>query len=90
MKPLIKGILFILLILLFNTFAFASDPVESKKVLLLYSYKNPMPYSDLVNQGIRSVLDSSKTYKFEYYVEHMDMTRFSDELYFQQLVDFYH
>ena len=90
MKLLIKGILFILLILLFNTFAFASDPVESKKVLLLYSYKNPMPYSDLVNQGIRSVLDSSKTYKFEYYVEHMDMTRFSDELYFQQLVDFYH
>ena len=89
MKLLIKIILFVLLTLLLNTFAFASDSVGLKKVLMLYSNKNPMSYSDLVDQGIHSALESSEIDKFEYYIEYMDKTRFSDKLYAQSQLDFY-
>ena len=89
MKLFIKIILFILLTLLLNSFVFASDMEGPKKVLVLYSHQNPLIYSDLVTQGFLSVLESSETYRFEYYIEYMDLTRFSDELYFQKLLDFY-
>jgi len=56
---------------------------------VLYSHQNPMIYSDLVIQGFRLVLESSKTDRFKNYIEYMDLTRFSDELYLQQLLGFY-
>jgi ABC-type uncharacterized transport system substrate-binding protein len=62
---------------------------NSKNVFVLYSFKNPQPYTELINKAILSTLESDKTYRYEYYIEYMDRARFSDGVYFQRLLDFY-
>jgi signal transduction histidine kinase/DNA-binding response OmpR family regulator len=83
-----KAVLLVLLGLPF--FSNSALGVEnSKNVLVLHSHKNLMPVSEIINQAILSTLESDKTYRFEYYIEYMDRTRFSDGVYAQRQLDFY-
>ncbi len=85
-----KAILLVFLgLLFFYPSAFALGVENSKNVLVLYSHKNPLPYTELINQAIISTFESNKTYRFEYYIEYMDRTRFPDGVYFRRLLDFY-
>ncbi len=85
-----KAVLFVFLGLpFFCPSAFALGSQNSKNVLILYSHKNPMPYSEILNKAIVSTLESDKIYKIEYYIEYMDRTRFIGGVYFQRLLDFY-
>ncbi len=83
-----KAVLLVLLGLpLFSNSALGVE--NSKNIFVLYSYKNPQPYTEIINKAILSTLESNKTYRFEYYIEYMDRVRFSDGVYFQRLLDFY-
>jgi hypothetical protein len=68
----------------------AAENRETKKVLILYSHKNPMPYSEILNDAIVSTLESDKTFKVELYIEYMDRTRFTGDVHLQRLLDYYH
>jgi len=85
-----KAVLLVFLgFLFFCPSALALSVENSKNVLVLYSHKNPQPYTELINKAILSTLESNKTYRFEYYIEYMDTTRFPDGVYFKRLLDFY-
>ena len=85
-----KAVILVFLgLLFFCPSALALSVENSKNVLVLYSHKNPQPYSELINKAILSTLESNKTYRFEFYIEYMDRTRFSDGVYIQRLLDFY-
>ncbi len=85
-----KAVLLVFLgFLFFCPSALALGVENSKNVFVLYSFKNPQPYTELINKAILSTLESDKTYRYEYYIEYMDRARFSDGVYFQRLLDFY-
>ncbi|MBW2149646.1 MAG: PAS domain S-box protein [Deltaproteobacteria bacterium] len=81
--------LVLLALLLFNPFAFASSSKKAKQVLVLCSFESHLPMYEIEIPSIRSTLESAATGRIILYVEYMDTARFTDDRYFQQMIDFY-
>ncbi|MBW1896787.1 MAG: hypothetical protein JRI47_06985, partial [Deltaproteobacteria bacterium] len=85
-----KALLFVLLALvLFHSTLFASQKPGPKTVLVLASYNPTSPVGFLWNQGIQSVLNSETSFSVDINIEHLDLTRFSDDRYVQLLLELY-
>jgi PAS domain S-box-containing protein len=60
-----------------------------KRVLILFPYENNFPGFFYFDNNLRSVLRASPSFFFDFYAESMDLLRFPDELYFEDLVHLY-
>jgi hypothetical protein len=60
-----------------------------KAVLLLFPYQSDLPYSMLAVQAIREEFGNATDLTLDVYYEYMDLNRFPDDAYRQQLLDLY-
>ncbi|MBF0507365.1 MAG: hypothetical protein HQK57_00355, partial [Deltaproteobacteria bacterium] len=65
----------------------ANDPKQAKKILLIHSFEPFLPYTIIVNQSIRSTLQSGTSDHLDLYCEYLDLARFPGEAYLRQLRD---
>jgi len=75
-------------LLLFNPFAIASDLNDTvpKRVLIIYSYHEGLPWDRLMDDSLRATLAAKETGPIELNVEHADRIRHPDDAYLQNFV----
>lgn len=85
---LVSGISF--LTILSTNFGYAEETFQQHKssVLVLFSYHNGMPWSELSEKGIRSELSRRISDGWDVDVEHLDLGRNRDEVYESELKEF--
>jgi len=84
-----KALLVILTVLLwFSPLATASDSndPEPKRVLIIYSYHEGLPWERLIDDSLRATLASKSTEPIELNVEHADRIRYPGDAYLQNFV----
>lgn len=75
--------------LLFADHLAAAIPSKpAKKVLLLYSYQSMLPGNLEWDAGIRSALKGTTSEPLEFYTEFLDLARFPENSYLQNLINF--
>ncbi|OIP88452.1 MAG: hypothetical protein AUK55_16150 [Syntrophobacteraceae bacterium CG2_30_61_12] len=67
--------------------AWAAAP--TKKILILFPLESNSPGFVQFDQALRSALNESQAYRFDFYVECMDLLRFPGERYLRDLVQIY-
>jgi PAS domain S-box-containing protein len=85
-----NAFLVILTILLwFSPFAIASglNNSEPKRVLVIYSYHEGLPWERLIDDSLRATLALKSTGPIELNVEHADRIRYPDDAYLQNFVN---
>jgi len=80
------------LLLLYNPFVMASDlnSSEPKRVLIIYSYHEGLPWERLIDDSLRATLASKSTGSIELNVEHADRIRYPGDAYLQNFIDLLH
>ena len=76
-------------VILITSIASAQKRIDTKQVLILISGHKELPGVALVEKGIRSTLEGSPDFQFEYYTEYMDRLRFNDLSYLSDLLNLY-
>jgi PAS domain S-box-containing protein len=73
----------------FNPFTIASDlnNPEPKRVLVIYSYHEGLPWERIIDDSLRATLVSKSTEPIELNVEHADRIRYPDDAYLKNFVD---
>ncbi|WP_378952806.1 ABC transporter substrate binding protein [Pelosinus sp. sgz500959] len=64
-----------------NLFCLAAEPIQTKKVLILYSFAADVPVQGLFTHGLQKGLRQDDGYKIDYVYEYLDMSRFSEKDY---------
>jgi PAS domain S-box-containing protein len=85
-----KALLAILPVLLFfDPFAIASDlnDPEPKRVLVIYSFHEGLPWERIIDENLRATLAAKSTEPIELNVEHADRIRYPGDAYLQKFVD---
>jgi len=85
-----KALLVVLpVLLLFNPFAIASDlnDSEPKRVLIIYSYNEGLPWERIIDDSLRATLASKSAEPIELNVEHADRIRYPDDAYLHNFVN---
>jgi len=87
---LIKIFLILLISQFLHSFPlFASQEIERKNILVLFSFRPTLPVAAQWDQGIRSVFEAEHEPKTIINIEHLDLTHFNDEKHVQLLLDLY-
>jgi len=85
------SLVFVLMFIFVNIGYTKIEAVEKpKKVLLLYSYDKLLPIYEILDPSIRSNLKSKADISIEFYVEYLDLSRFSEYNYQDRLLSFLH
>ncbi len=74
---------------LFHSSLFASQQIERKNILVLFSFRPTLPVATQWDQGIRSVFDAEQALNTIINIEYLDLTHFNDEKHVQLLTDLY-
>lgn len=64
-------------------------PLGLKRILSIITFKQALPWSYSVEEGIRTTLDSESPFPIELNIEHADQSRFPEEEYLRRIVDLY-
>jgi hypothetical protein len=89
-RLLVQAVVCWLVILGVCSGALAAEPKPAKKILILLSYQSLSPGFLEWDEGIRSVLKGTAREPLEFYTEFLDLLRFPDKAYLQNLVNFLH
>ena len=83
--------IFLLLCLLLTavTFSSAAEKPVPKRVLVMYSYHEGLPWERIIDDSLRETLASKSTGPIELHVEHTDRVSYPDDEYLLKLVDLY-
>ena len=65
------------------------NKLETKRVLILYSYHEGLPWEKRIDESFRNTLASQAAFSIEINVEHTDRVRFADSEYRRKLIDLY-
>jgi signal transduction histidine kinase/ABC-type uncharacterized transport system substrate-binding protein len=65
------------------------EKLETKRVLLLFSYHEGLPWEERIDESFRNTLASQTAFSIEINVEHTDRVRFADSEYRRKLIDLY-
>ena len=68
--------------------ALAAESKPAKGILILFSYQSVTPGFLEWDEGIRSVLQGTPREPMEFYIEFLDLARFPDKVYLQNIVNF--
>lgn len=82
------SIVILFCILISSSTVSASDQREPKKILVIVGLHKNQLVTQLVEKGIEEVYKANHDYRIEQYVEYLDLNRFSDKQYKQQLAAF--
>jgi len=74
----------VFLILIVNILLSAQD--DMKKILILHSYSPSFSWTNDVQKGISSVIDSTK---YKTYIEYMDTKKYNNQLHYKNLIQLY-
>jgi signal transduction histidine kinase len=86
----VKFLLWVLLFLVFfNPILLASQQIERKNVLVLFSFRPTLPVAYQWDRGIQSVFEPSTSHKMVVNIEYLDLMHFDDERYIQILLDIF-
>lgn len=88
-KALLVVLPVLLLLNLYNPFAIASDlnDPDPKRVLVIYSYHEGLPWERIIDDSLRATLASKSTEPIELNIEHADRIRYPGDAYLQNFVD---
>ena len=67
----------------------AADDKPVRNVLFLFSFEHVVPSYNLVEKGVRQVLNGDQSVKTVFFSEHMDLARFPEASYRETLADRY-
>ena len=83
--------IFLLLYLLFTAAAFslAAEKPVTKRILVLFSYHEGLPWERLIDDSLRATLASKSTEPIELNIEHTDRVSYPDDAYLHKLVNLY-
>ena len=81
--------IFLLLYLLFTPvpFSLAAEKPVTKRILVIYSYHEGLPWDRLIDNSLRATLVSKSTEHIELNVEHADRIRYPGDAYLQNFID---
>ena len=88
---IVQKLLIVSLILLFfsTPLVFGAQPIERKKILVLFSFRPTLPVASQWDRGLRSVFENNSVIKPTINFEHLDLTHFGDEQHVNMLLDLY-
>ncbi|MEN8691769.1 MAG: hypothetical protein AB1Z20_16890, partial [Desulfobacterales bacterium] len=71
--------------------AFSADveDAQPKRVLIIPSYRQGIPFTDLIAKSLRTKLTSKSPFPVELNIEYADRERYPDDTYLQQLIEIY-
>jgi hypothetical protein len=70
----------------FSVIAYAAKDAAPKRVLIIYSYHEGLPWERLIDDSLRATLASKSTDPIELNVEHADRIRYPDDAYLKILL----
>lgn len=71
----------------FSVIAYAAKDAAPKRVLIIYSYHEGLPWERLIDDSLRATLASKSTEPIELNVEHADRIRYPGDSYLKNFVD---
>jgi hypothetical protein len=71
----------------FSVTAYAAKDAAPKRVLIIYSYHEGLPWERLIDDSLRATLASKSTEPIELNVEHADRIRYPGDSYLKNFVD---
>jgi PAS domain S-box-containing protein len=74
---------------LFHSLTYATELKEEKRVLILYSYHESLPWERLLDERLRATIASKATFYVEIDSEHTNLVTYTDDEYLHKLVDLY-
>lgn len=89
LKTFTRSFLLVYLIIYWLTLGLpeASAAPQKKAVLVLFPYQNDLPNHEIAYQALREEFSSADDLELEVYYEYLELIRFSDPVYQQQLFD---
>jgi PAS domain S-box-containing protein len=66
-----------------------TEQPETKRILVLFSYHEGLPWENLINESLRNTLAFQSDFSIEINVEHTDRVRYADDEYRHKLIDLY-
>ena len=66
-----------------------TEQSETKRILVLYSYHEGLPWDELIDESFRNTLAFQSDFSIEINVEHTDRLRYADDEYRHKLIDLY-
>jgi PAS domain S-box-containing protein len=66
-----------------------TEQPETKRILVLFSYHEGLPWENLVDESLRNTLASQSTFLIEINIEHTNLVTYADDAYRHKLVDLY-
>jgi PAS domain S-box-containing protein len=66
-----------------------TEQPETKRILVLYSYNEGLPWEELINKSFQNALAFQSDFSIEINVEHTDRIRYADDEYRHKLIDLY-
>jgi two-component system cell cycle sensor histidine kinase/response regulator CckA len=66
-----------------------TEKIEAKRILVLYSYHESLPWERLLDERLRATIASKATFHAEIDSEHMNLVTYTDDVYLHKLVDLY-
>jgi PAS domain S-box-containing protein len=71
------------------SYGLQTEQPETKRILVLFSYHEGLPWENLVDESLRNTLASQSTFLIEINIEHTNLVTYADDAYRHKLVDLY-
>jgi PAS domain S-box-containing protein len=71
------------------SYGLQTEQPEAKRILVLFSYHEGLPWENLVDESLRNTLASQSTFLIEINIEHTNLVTYDDDAYRHKLVDLY-
>jgi PAS domain S-box-containing protein len=72
-----------------SIYGLQTEQPETKRILVLFSYHEGLPWENLVDESLRNTLASQSTFLIEINMEHTNLVTYADDAYRHKLVDLY-
>ena len=71
------------------SYGLQTEQPETKRILVLFSYHEGLPWENLVDESLRNTLASQSIFLIEINIEHTNLVTYADDAYRHKLVDLY-
>lgn len=79
----------LVVLVVFASFATASEQNQRKKILVLFSFRSTMPVAKQWENGIRAIFESDQSSEYIINIEHLDLLNYQEPQYTKLLFDLY-
>jgi PAS domain S-box-containing protein len=72
-----------------SLYGLQDEQPETKRILVLFSYHEGLPYEKLINESLQDTLASQSAFLIQVNVEHTNLNKYADDAYRRKLFDLY-